>query len=113
MAAKPVTELLRAVEFGLTWRKLDGQSITAIQERPNGFDLQLEDGRLLQLRVTCKPAPRKRKKKTEPKMIRASGDVVCDDCGKKYYDHPEDKGQLSFDGRPFLHIRCDGMRLKL
>lgn len=46
-------------------------------------------------------------------MIRASGDVVCEICGRKYYDHPMDEEQLSYDGRPFLHIGCDGKRLKL
>jgi hypothetical protein len=48
-----------------------------------------------------------------PGMIRASGDVICEVCGKKYCDHPMDMEQLSYDGHPFLHIRCDGMRLKL
>lgn len=47
------------------------------------------------------------------KMIRASGDVICEHCNKKYYDHPMDKEELSYDGRPFLHIGCDGVRLKL
>jgi hypothetical protein len=46
-------------------------------------------------------------------MIRACGDTVCDTCGKKYYDHPMDTEQLSYDGHPFLHIGCDGTRLKL
>jgi len=48
-----------------------------------------------------------------PGMIRASGDVICEVCGKKYYDHPMDMNQFSYDGHPFLHVRCDGIRLKL
>lgn len=46
-------------------------------------------------------------------FVRVGGDVICDDCGKKYYDHPLDKEVLSYDGYPFLNIRCDGVRLKL
>lgn len=47
-------------------------------------------------------------------MIRASGDVICEQCGKEYWRHPMDEEQLSgIDGKPFLHIHCDGTRLKL
>ena len=46
-------------------------------------------------------------------FVRAGGDVICGDCGKKYYDHPLDREVLSYDGYPFLNIRCDGVRLKL
>jgi len=45
--------------------------------------------------------------------IRASGDCRCIVCGKKYLEHPMDKEDLSYDGSPFLHILCDGMRVKL
>ncbi len=38
---------------------------------------------------------------------RAGGDVVCDHCGLKYYDHPRDVHQES------LTILCDGKRVKL
>jgi hypothetical protein len=55
------------------------------------------------------------KRERDPKVVRASGDVICEICGKKYYDHPKDGAPwaLSHDGRPFLHIACDGTRLKL
>lgn len=47
-------------------------------------------------------------------MIRTSGDCICEICNEKYYDHPHDVFETingyQFD---FLHIRCDGQRLKL
>lgn len=45
-------------------------------------------------------------------ILRASGDVVCEECGDTYYHHPSDMKQL-FEGRPFLRVACDGRRLKL
>lgn len=44
---------------------------------------------------------------------RASGDVVCDRCHCKYYEHPTYRGLLDMDGHPFLSIDCDGTLLKL
>jgi hypothetical protein len=48
-------------------------------------------------------------------FVRASGDCVCEICGKDYYHHPEaDEPQyLSYDGTPFLHRLCDGTLVKL
>lgn len=40
-------------------------------------------------------------------MVRASGDAVCDRCGTKFYDHPVDEAEQ------FLHVLCDGTRVKL
>ena len=50
---------------------------------------------------------------TEVEFLRASGDVICEDCGKKYYDHPMDRENLDFNDGPFLHILCNGERVKL
>ncbi len=44
---------------------------------------------------------------------RAGGDCICDQCGKCYYDHPFDTKQLSYDDKPFLHVLCNGDRVKL
>lgn len=45
---------------------------------------------------------------------RASGQCVCSTCGRTYQDHPMDQEILSgIDGRPFLHLLCDGTRVKL
>lgn len=38
---------------------------------------------------------------------RASGDVVCQVCGYVLFDHPTDAGL------EFLHVRCDGVWVKL
>ena len=52
-------------------------------------------------------------------FIRAGGDCLCEICGRKYINHPMDEEVLSWiedwDGkrRPFLHILCDGTRVKL
>jgi hypothetical protein len=44
---------------------------------------------------------------------RAGGDVRCETCGCVYYDHPLDPDALSFDDLPYLHVLCDGRRVKL
>lgn len=45
---------------------------------------------------------------------RASGDCICNQCGKKYYDHPMDGLVCSaIDNKPFLHVLCNGERVKL
>jgi hypothetical protein len=46
---------------------------------------------------------------------RASGDVVCEHCGRLYFDHPFalERWNLSFTGDPFLHRLCDGSLVKL
>jgi hypothetical protein len=46
-------------------------------------------------------------------FIRASGDVVCEECGDTYYHHPRDMRQLSDLDLPFLRVLCDGRRVKL
>lgn len=38
---------------------------------------------------------------------RAGGDVVCPECGRKYYDHKADADH------PFLTVLCDGGLVKL
>jgi len=49
----------------------------------------------------------------EPDYARASGKSLCEECSKLYIDHPEDFGCLGYDNRPFLHVLCDGSRVKL
>lgn len=44
---------------------------------------------------------------------RADGRCVCE-CGRAYWRHPFDMTTLSgIDGTPFLHLLCDGTRVKL
>ena len=50
---------------------------------------------------------------SEVAFIRASGDCTCPYCGKLYYDHPMDRENLDFNGDAFLHILCNGERVKL
>jgi hypothetical protein len=38
---------------------------------------------------------------------RCGGDCVCSDCGRKYYDHPQNAEY------PFLNEICDGSVVKL
>jgi len=44
---------------------------------------------------------------------RASGDAVCSTCKKTYRRHAQDHAKLGYDGQPFLHVLCNGMRVKL
>ena len=50
---------------------------------------------------------------TEVNFYRASGECICDKCGKEYWRHPRDKENLDFHGEPFLKILCNGDRVKL
>lgn len=36
------------------------------------------------------------------------GDVICDVCGERYEDHPNETRVLSYDGYPFLKRLCVG-----
>lgn len=38
--------------------------------------------------------------------------MACPSCGEPYWRHPWDRVNLAYDGEPFLHIGCDGRRLK-
>lgn len=38
---------------------------------------------------------------------RAGGDCICPDCGRKYYDHPQEQEHA------FLNLLCDGSVVKL
>jgi hypothetical protein len=46
-----------------------------------------------------------------PVFIRASGDVLCRDCGREYWRHPYSADQ-GFAG-PYLHVLCDLSLVKL
>ena len=45
---------------------------------------------------------------------RAGGDVLCKQCGKKYYDHPPymPSGKTN-NGMPWLNELCNGKLVKL
>ncbi len=42
-----------------------------------------------------------------PEFMHASGDCICQQCDRIYYDHPADVLE------PFLNVLCDGTRVKL
>ena len=48
-------------------------------------------------------------------MQRVSGDIVCNVCGKMYYQHPQDwrTAHKSNDYFPWLVVLCDGVLGKL
>lgn len=45
-------------------------------------------------------------------LRRASGDCLCQTCGKEYREHPLG-GPMGYDGFQFLHRLCDGSLVKL
>jgi hypothetical protein len=49
----------------------------------------------------------------EVDFIRASGDVICEVCGKPYRKHPFDMEIIGWQDEPFLNVLCDGTRVKL
>jgi hypothetical protein len=46
-------------------------------------------------------------------FIRASGECVCEQCGRLYRQHPLDCGEKTYDGLPSLHVLCDLSRVNL
>lgn len=48
-------------------------------------------------------------------FTRASGAGICRQCNEEYRKHPLDRRPeaLGYDGEPFLHVLCDGRRVKL
>lgn len=47
-------------------------------------------------------------------MFRASGDCVCETCGKEYRKHPFASRPVSgIDGLPYLYVLCNGKLVKL
>lgn len=52
-------------------------------------------------------------KKENKEPYRASGDCICKQCGKKFYDHPMAKEIKGYNGEPFLNRLCNGDLVKL
>jgi hypothetical protein len=48
-----------------------------------------------------------------PGYVRAGGDCICEQCGKRYYDHPVNLEFLGTNYIPFLAVLCDGRNVKL
>lgn len=46
-------------------------------------------------------------------ITRTSGDVLCPICGHPYRLHPMCDRIKDSENEPFLHVACDGRRLKL
>lgn len=49
----------------------------------------------------------------DPDGMRCDGRMLCERCGQDYYSHPMDWRVPGYDDRPFLHVLCDGRRVKL
>lgn len=43
---------------------------------------------------------------------RADGGAICS-CGMSYREHPYDLNDLAYDGSPYMHVLCNGDRVKL
>lgn len=50
--------LVKDIMNDLIWRRYAGQHIVALMEGPNGFSLELEDGRLLEVSVVLRGSPK-------------------------------------------------------
>ena len=49
----------------------------------------------------------------DPGGERAGHNCICDQCHVPYYRHPLDWRVIGYGNRPFLHVLCDGHRVKL
>ena len=47
------------------------------------------------------------------KMVRVSGNSICELCNKSYFKHPYELRIKDWDGNPFLRQLCDGRLGKL
>ena len=47
------------------------------------------------------------------RMRRASGDCVCDTCGREYRRHPREPHEAGPEHEPYLERLCDGSLVKL
>lgn len=47
-----------------------------------------------------------------PEFTRAGGESICEECGKVLREHPY-YPQPGYDGKPFLHVLCNGRVVKL
>lgn len=46
-------------------------------------------------------------------FYRASGECICEACGKEYWKHPSDMENLGWNDEPFLRVLCNNDRVKL
>lgn len=60
---------------------------------------------LLKLSLTPLPAATR-------EWYRAEGSCLCE-CGYEYRLHPPDPDDLDYQGNPFMHVLCNGDRVKL
>lgn len=47
------------------------------------------------------------------RFYRSNGECICEICRKFYKDHELDEKILDWEGNPFLHVLCNGERVKL
>jgi hypothetical protein len=59
------------------------------------------------LRLKLKPLPPARRE-----WYRADGNCLCE-CGAVYRLHPLDPADLDYEGHPYMHVLCNGDRVKL
>lgn len=63
--------------------------------------------------LQIKPGTVKPRGPGDIEFIRADGGCTCDDCGHSYRHHPYDGSVLDWENQPFLHVLCNGTRVKL
>ena len=78
--------------------------IEELEKRNPYLKVLREQGRLVHLDIA--------EDEINERMFRASGDVVCEKCGKKYREHPMIDDYL-FYNEPYLYAICDGTLAKL
>jgi hypothetical protein len=44
---------------------------------------------------------------------RACGQSICEVCGLEYFRHPFDFWEVGYDDNLYLHVLCNGDRVKL
>jgi Zn ribbon nucleic-acid-binding protein len=72
-----------------------------------GLEIEWRSNRQAKIMVGCPD------KHVLEEIRRSCADVECWTCGMTMREHPWDMDELDWQGNPFLHIVCDGTRVKL
>lgn len=86
---------------GIMYPGENGELIQYVQE------VRVPTDREIRLSLAALPLP-----PPSGQDYRASGDANCPICGFLIRLHPMDPNELSYDKQPFLHVLCNGDRVK-
>ena len=64
-------------------------------------------------KINVEPVPKLKESLVYGDFFHASGECICEKCGKTYYEHPLAKDIIGCNDEPYLNRLCDGSLVKL